>query len=48
MLNTLEELKDEGKKFLEQFEQLNEDGKRSVISYMRGIRDGQLISEKTA
>ena len=48
MLKTLEEMKTDGKKFIEQFEKLDEDGKRSVISYMRGLRDGQLISEKTA
>ena len=48
MLKTLEELKTDGKRFIEQFEELDEDGKRSVISYMRGLRDGQLISEKTA
>lgn len=48
MSRTLEEVKTEGKKFLEQFEQLDEDSKRNAIAYMRGLRDGQLIREKTA
>lgn len=48
MSMTLEELKTDGKKFLEQFEQLDEDSKRIVISYMRGLRDGQLLREKSA
>lgn len=48
MLKTLDEVKNEGKKFLEQFEQLDEDSKRNVIAYMRGLKDGQLLREKTA
>lgn len=48
MLKTLEELKKEGQEFLEMFKQLDENSQRSVISYMRGLRDGQLLNEKTA
>lgn len=48
MIRTLEEVKTEGKKFLEQFDQLDEDSKRNVIAYMRGLKDGQLLREKTA
>lgn len=48
MLKTLDEVKNEGKKFLEQFEQLDEDSKRNVIAYMRGLKDGKLLREKTA
>lgn len=48
MQKTLEELIAEGKKFMEQFEQLDEHGKISVVSWMKGYIECQRNMEKTA
>ena len=42
---TLEELKSDGRKFLENYQELDESAKLIAISYMRGLKDGKILAE---